>query len=34
LERALREAVRGRVLAPGDGGYDRARVLFNRRFDG
>jgi FAD/FMN-containing dehydrogenase len=32
--RALRHAVRGPVLAPGDGGYDRARVVFNRRFDG
>lgn len=31
---ALRAAVRGQVLAPGDGGYDGARVLFNRRFDG
>ncbi|HYI19997.1 MAG TPA: FAD-binding oxidoreductase, partial [Solirubrobacteraceae bacterium] len=26
--------VRGRVLAPGDGGYAAARVLFNTRFDG
>ena len=32
--RALRSAVRGRVLAPGDRGYDAARVVFNRRFDG
>ncbi|HYI19926.1 MAG TPA: twin-arginine translocation signal domain-containing protein, partial [Solirubrobacteraceae bacterium] len=32
--RALRGAVRGRVLAPGDGGYAAARVLFNTRFDG
>jgi FAD/FMN-containing dehydrogenase len=32
--RELRRAVRGRVLAPGDGGYDRARLLFNTRFDG
>jgi FAD/FMN-containing dehydrogenase len=32
--RALRAAVRGQVLAPGDGGYDSARVLFNKRFDG
>jgi FAD/FMN-containing dehydrogenase len=32
--RALRTAVRGQVLAPGDGGYDSARVLFNKRFDG
>jgi FAD/FMN-containing dehydrogenase len=32
--RALREAVRGPVLAPGSAGYDAARVVFNRRFDG
>jgi len=32
--RALRAAVRGRVLAPGDPGYDAARVVFNRRYDG
>jgi FAD/FMN-containing dehydrogenase len=32
--RALRDAVRGPVLAPGNGGYDAARVIFNRRFDG
>jgi FAD/FMN-containing dehydrogenase len=32
--RALRSAVRGQVLAPGDGGYDSARVIFNKRFDG
>jgi FAD/FMN-containing dehydrogenase len=32
--RALRSAVRGQVVAPGDGGYDSARVLFNKRFDG
>ena len=32
--RALRDAVRGRVLAPGDQGYPTARVLFNTRFDG
>ena len=32
--RALRAAVRGRVLAPGNGGYTAARVLFNTRFDG
>jgi FAD/FMN-containing dehydrogenase len=32
--RALRGAVRGRVLTPGTGGYDHARVVFNRRFDG
>ncbi len=32
--RALRAAVRGRVLAPGDDGYPAARVLFNTRFDG
>jgi FAD/FMN-containing dehydrogenase len=31
---ALRGAVRGQVLAPGDGGYDAARVVFNKRFDG
>jgi FAD/FMN-containing dehydrogenase len=31
--RELRRAVRGRVLAPGDGGYDRARLVFNTRFD-
>jgi FAD/FMN-containing dehydrogenase len=31
---ALRSAVRGQVVAPGDGGYDSARVLFNKRFDG
>ena len=27
--RALRSVVRGQVVAPGDGGYDSARVLFN-----
>jgi FAD/FMN-containing dehydrogenase len=32
--RELRDAVRGRVYAPGNPGYDRARVVFNRRFDG
>jgi FAD/FMN-containing dehydrogenase len=32
--RALRSAVRGQVVAPGDGGYDSARALFNKRFDG
>src|SRR5215218_5843429 len=32
--RALRGAVRGRVFAPGNPGYDRARLVFNRRFDG
>jgi FAD/FMN-containing dehydrogenase len=32
--RALRNAVRGRVLAPGDAGYPAARVLFNTRYDG
>ncbi len=32
--RALRAAVRGPVLAPGDKGYDGARVVFNRRYDG
>jgi FAD/FMN-containing dehydrogenase len=31
--RALRAAVRGRVLAPGDSGYNAARVVFNRRWD-
>jgi len=31
--RALRAAVRGPVFAPGGAGYDRARVVFNRRFD-
>jgi FAD/FMN-containing dehydrogenase len=31
---ALRVAVRGQVLAPGSHGYNAARVLFNRRFDG
>src|SRR5688572_33343502 len=31
--RALRNAVRGQVLAPGNGGYDAARVLFNTRYD-
>lgn len=33
-ERALRAAVRGRVLTPGDSGYNGARVVFNRRWDG
>jgi FAD/FMN-containing dehydrogenase len=32
--RALREAVRGPVLTPGASGYNSARLLFNRRFDG
>jgi FAD/FMN-containing dehydrogenase len=32
--RALREAVRGRVLVPGNGGYGTARLVFNRRYDG
>lgn len=32
--RALRAAVRGRVLTPGGAGYDQARVVFNRRYDG
>src|SRR4051794_41512766 len=32
--RALRAAVRGRVLVPGAAGYDAARVVFNRRWDG
>ena len=31
--RDLRDRVRGRVLAPGDHGYDAARLVFNRRFD-
>jgi FAD/FMN-containing dehydrogenase len=31
--RELRDRVRGRVLAPGDAGYDAARLVFNRRFD-
>ena len=33
-ERALRDAVRGRVFTPGDGGYDSARVVFNTRWNG
>jgi FAD/FMN-containing dehydrogenase len=32
--RALRDAVRGRVLTPGGDGYDSARLVFNRRYDG
>jgi FAD/FMN-containing dehydrogenase len=32
--RALRAAVRGPVHTPGEHGYDAARLLFNRRFDG
>jgi FAD/FMN-containing dehydrogenase len=32
--RALRAAVRGRVLVPGDPGYGGARLIFNRRYDG
>ncbi|MBE2317774.1 FAD-binding oxidoreductase [Solirubrobacter sp. CPCC 204708] len=32
--RALRDAVRGRVLTPGDSGYNAARVVFNTRWDG
>ena len=32
--RALRDAVRGRVLTPGDSGYNGARVVFNTRWDG
>jgi hypothetical protein len=32
--RALRDAVRGRVLTPGTHAYDRARLVFNRRYDG
>ena len=31
--RELRAAVRGPVRAPGDRGYDAARLVFNRRFD-
>src|SRR4051794_212195 len=31
--RALRAAVRGPVYVPGGAGYDRARVIFNERFD-
>jgi len=31
--RELRAAVRGRVFAPGDQGYEGARAVFNRRFD-
>src|SRR3954447_26427645 len=31
--RALRAAVRGAVLVPGDAGYDAARLVFNRRWD-
>ena len=33
-ERALRNAVRGRVLVPGSSGYNGARVVFNTRWDG
>jgi FAD/FMN-containing dehydrogenase len=32
--RALRNAVRGPVLTPGASGYNSARLIFNRRFDG
>jgi FAD/FMN-containing dehydrogenase len=32
--RALRNAVRGRVLTPGNAGYNAARLIFNRRYDG
>jgi FAD/FMN-containing dehydrogenase len=32
--RALRDAVRGRVLVPGNRAYDGARLVFNRRYDG
>ena len=32
--RALRSAVRGRVLAPGNAGYTAAKRLYNPRFDG
>src|SRR5919206_2089571 len=31
---ALRAAVRGPVFVPGGSGYDAARVVFNRRWDG
>src|SRR4051794_22564074 len=31
--RALRAAVRGRVLTPATSGYEAARVVFNRRYD-
>jgi FAD/FMN-containing dehydrogenase len=31
--RELAERLRGRVLCPGDGGYDEARVVFNRAID-
>ena len=31
--RELRRAVRGRVFAPGDRGYDASRLVFNKRFD-
>ncbi len=32
--RSLRAAIRGEVLAPGDRGYDAARRLYDKRFDG
>src|SRR5262245_51728423 len=32
--RALRATVRGAVYSPGGGGYDAARVVFNKRWDG
>jgi FAD/FMN-containing dehydrogenase len=32
--RALRSAGRGQVLTPGASGYNSARLIFNRRFDG
>jgi len=32
--RALRSAVRGRVFAPGNPGYNGARLVYNERFDG
>jgi FAD/FMN-containing dehydrogenase len=32
--RALRDAVRGRVLVPGNRAYNGARQVFNRRYDG
>src|SRR3954447_25394090 len=31
--RALRATVRGRVLVPGNSGYNAARVVFNKRYD-
>ena len=32
--RALRDAVKGPVKVPGNSGYDHARLIFNRRYDG